>query len=745
MKNEGKATFSFGKPRASLILPREQASGQPEPPIRWMAVDFVCSSAAEKLDIDVHAFVFTHEGEYIDCVFYKNPVLAGKGIRLQDTTLYLDLLTLPGRAGFVVVTLAVYSGGTLLDLRECSTEVRAYIPKDPLAVAKPAPGKFPSPVDHWEALLATMDITSQVIGAFPDAKGFLDCLLVEEDGNWFLKALMRPVAAFTPQVLIESAQKAVLKYRSTVDHDEETFALPLGELLQSAKEGKTPPALLPAKSYDDLSLQMGEFDRLSGASDSEVASRDKGPEETSWSDNNGKGGRGGDSANAAGQHPSWGEPGYSARSPRPDGEQTGTGGWLRRGEDAGLAERRSVLEAQRQGMLDILEEFMEPSEMEVASTEGEEQKTFETPRHSARGARAPPARARGERAAPKASGARLRDSREKEDSESPGWKREVEERLGRLERGLADVTRAVQQVATGTKEMNVKMQKWFAVTVAQLEKIQRGGAGVPVPVGESERDEPASLQNLLQAMDLAVPTARESQDSVRHQLREIDQRLTLGERNQQHISQTLSELKMQLAGVERRLGNGVLGSAGNQPAVPQLVVDELVVVDDGAPWNQRAEEEDGETRDEATAKSHRKGASRRRRCCDCRCGCCTGKGGAAARSTRTPCACSTGQEVTGEPLCAEGRDFVDMMSRTQTVLKNVEKIDRYGEELGDLLRCLASCTAPDGLKGLDPIERKLYAFAGTPKTFEALHTFETALDRLRVKGIGLLDSPRKCL
>lgn len=73
---------------------------------------------------DVHAFIFTHDGEYIDCVFYKNPVLAGKSVRLQGTTLFIDLHMLPARAGFIVITLAVYSGGTLASLTKCCTQVR---------------------------------------------------------------------------------------------------------------------------------------------------------------------------------------------------------------------------------------------------------------------------------------------------------------------------------------------------------------------------------------------------------------------------------------------------------------------------------------------------------------------------------------------------------------------------------------------------------------------------------------------
>ncbi|KYF39071.1 hypothetical protein TGARI_295420 [Toxoplasma gondii ARI] len=731
--NQGGKGFSFGKPRESLILPRKHDSSEPEPPIRWMAIDFVCTPTAENLDIDVHAFVFTHDGEYVDCVFYKNPVLAGKGIRLQGTTLYLDLKMLPARAGFVVVTLAVYSGGALLDLKECSTEVRAYIPKDPLAASKTvAAGKLPSPEDHWEALLATMTITSSVIGVFPDAKGFLDCLLAEEDGNWFLKALMRPVAAFTPQVLIEPAQRAVLRYRSTVENGEDTSALPLGELLNSVKQGKAPPDLLPAKSDDDLSLQMGDFDRLNGGTDSETGTRDRRTDDTGSSDH-GKsqwGGRGGERDFKR----------YSGGKSEevPDNEDIDS-----------LEEHRRHVELPHRGLMDILEEFMEPSEMEAASTEGDDARKFESPSYFREVKRTEEASwTRGEKVAGEAGGTRLRevtrsDDEKREGTERTGradsqWKKGVEERLMRLEKGLTDVTRALQQVADGTKEMNVKMQKWFAVTASQLDKLQ-GGAGLPG--GVPDPSGAASLQNLLQTVELDASTRGGPQDSVAHQLRTIDQRLTLGERNQQHISQTLSELKVQLAGVERRLGNTALGGGGDKPAVPQLVVDEVVVVDDG---RQRTTlEDEASEEDEEMSTSQRKGVSRRWHRCFCRACCFSDKAGGEARSSRTPCGCSRERGESGDPpRTAGGRDFNDLVSRTETVLKNVEKIDHYGEELGDLLRCLASCTAPDGLKGLDPVERKLFAFAGTSKTFEALHTFETALDRLRVKGIDLLDSPR---
>ncbi|PHJ15210.1 hypothetical protein CSUI_010980, partial [Cystoisospora suis] len=260
-----KSTFIFGKARPSLILPRERNEGEKDDsdrsPIRWITVDFVSTPEVEKLEVDVHAFIFTHDGEYIDCVFYKNPVLAGKSVRLQGTTLYIDLHTLPARAGFIVITLAVYSGGTLASLTKCSTQVQAYIPKDlsedPAATSAVglAAGSFPSPEDHWEAVLATMDITNSVIGGAPDAKGLLNCLLAEEEGNWFLKVLLQPVAAFTPHALIESAQRAVRHYQHAVDNDQNTWSVPLGDLLDAALQGKE-TKLEPAEEGADYDSQV---------------------------------------------------------------------------------------------------------------------------------------------------------------------------------------------------------------------------------------------------------------------------------------------------------------------------------------------------------------------------------------------------------------------------------------------------------------------------------------------------------
>ncbi|PFH31711.1 hypothetical protein BESB_026850 [Besnoitia besnoiti] len=789
MKVPEKSSFIFGKARQSLLLPRDfNAGGQSKSPIRWMTVDFVSTAEAEKLEVDVHAFLFTHDGEYIDCIFYKNPTLAGKGVRLQGTTLYLDLYALPARAGFVVVTLAVYSGGTLTDLTKCCTQVRAYIPKDPLAASKPASaGSFPSPTDHWEAILATMDITASVIGQAADAKGMLNCLLVEEDGSWFLKALLQPVAAFTPHALIESAQRATRRYRFAVAHDKDTFAVPLGELLEAAQEGKQMRLERDTGEVDDaeLDMQLGEFERLqgldgAGSPSARYRGNQKGADDTRRGIFDRFGGKRDDETASAGggstpsrlprdlsvgESDDEGSGGRTAASARRDPTQKGrSGGSLGTDDDDMDEHQRQLEELQKQGTLDILREFMEPSEMGAGSTEGAETDSresslngfgFERTRFGAGAS----GRGKGDLTGSgrrvswddisESDRARLlsvRDSRLRElvdekFQKDREWTEGVNRRLEMLERGLADVTRAVQQVADGTKEMNVKVQKWFAVTAAQLDKLQRGD-GAPGP----DPNFLASLETRLHSMERDAEERADNRGSVGRQLRDIDHRMTIGERYQQQISQTLAELKIQLAGVERRLGGITPASTGEKPAVPQLVVDEIVVADGRSRWSHPLLTEDEEEEGDETEQEEAQTPRRPWRCCYC----CAKK--PASRASREACAGSAGHEGTPSGRATRGlsdsgdagsrsKDLPELLSTTEAVLKKAEKIDRYGEELGDLIRCLASSTAPDGLKGLNSIERKLLAFAGTPQTFEALHTFESALDRLRVTGAGLPDSP----
>lgn len=185
----------------------------------------------------------------------------------------------------------------------------------------------------------------------------------------------------------------------------------------------------------------------------------------------------------------------------------------------------------------------------------------------------------------------------------------------------------------------------------------------------------------------------------------------------------------------------------------QLVVDEIVVRGQGRQrrspsFTETTAVEDADDEGEESSSPRESSARRCCCCCCCSCPCCT-KFQQRHQQPQASCCCCGCVASQQQAAQREGslqdrsgdRRFTlsEVMARTEAILRNVEKIDEYGEELGDLLRCLASCTAPDGLKGLDPVEKKLLTFAGTPKTFEALHTFESALDRLRVCGAGLTD------
>ncbi|PHJ24437.1 hypothetical protein CSUI_001714 [Cystoisospora suis] len=335
------------------------------------------------------------------------------------------------------------------------------------------------------------------------------------------------------------------------------------------------------------------------------------------------------------------------------------------------------------------------------------------------------------------------------------WRSQIEERLEQLEKGLTGITRAVQQVANGTKEMNDKMQDWFSMIGGKLSRLQ------------SDVDMQRNLRGGSGGSDFGTTGAEpHGQESVNRRLQDLSRLMTMGERSQQQISQSITELKSQLAGFERRLPPSMIPvDEGKRPANPDLVVDEIIVrgqgrhrsspsytetttVEDGGE-DDDDEGDDGRDHDERSSPMD---TSSRRCCCCCCCCCpCCKKSSQQPQDSSSCCPCMAmlsqqrqnpahQKELYGDHNSADRRLLLsDVKARIETVLRNVEKIDEYGEELGDLLRCLASCTAPDGLKGLNPVEKKLFTFAGTPKTFEALHTFESALDRLRVCGTGLAD------
>lgn len=69
-------------------------------------------------------------------------------------------------------------------------------------------------------------------------------------------------------------------------------------------------------------------------------------------------------------------------------------------------------------------------------------------------------------------------------------------------------------------------------------------------------------------------------------------------------------------------------------------------------------------------------------------------------------------------------------------LEELSRIQNHAEAFGACMRRLASGTAPDGLKGLNPIERRVLSFAGTPKVFAALQELERALETINLCGSG---------
>lgn len=90
---------------------------------------------------DLHAFLFKADGTYLDCVFYKNPTLAGRSVRLlqQEHELLLDLRYVPQRCSFIVCTLAIYSGGTVAQLGDGAVQVSSNLVRSCSGCCYPSP------------------------------------------------------------------------------------------------------------------------------------------------------------------------------------------------------------------------------------------------------------------------------------------------------------------------------------------------------------------------------------------------------------------------------------------------------------------------------------------------------------------------------------------------------------------------------------------------------------------------------
>ncbi|CDJ40563.1 hypothetical protein, conserved [Eimeria tenella] len=772
MRKLGEATeFVYGLGISSL-QPANREGYNEDTPLRFVSVQLQLPDSSKTLDVDIHAFLFEHDGTYVDCVFYKNPTLAGKSVRLlqQEQELLVDLRYIPQRCSFIVCTLAIYTGGTVAQLADGTVQLSALVPRAGLEEDTEFPhlpcGQIPpSSSDFYEwVCLGVLPLKPR--SSDGEECGMMLCLLAQHGSFWYFKPVLKPVTAFTPQGLIEPAQDFVTKHLAGLNG--KSRGLELGSLVRAALDGThveldltdteesaTPGAMAPSYKEDveaaDLagSQQDSQKSEALCATDEEVAGDVGGNGEPAWSGSEqqhdgfvpeeqatyrtGRGGMhaGVDPGKATGeqQTPILKAPkGFpcssaSAESKRKMAPQKQTGGYMPKdGGGTGFGNvghrEHSLHHGVGHGKRDTSMQKNVPDILmnreNLSDTEGSYRKTARSidnlVRRGATGRVSRPNRkskasgrwprsneaVNGEplfTSFPLPNGYRYEQSDEASSEHmangaggDDSWKYSVERRLSALEHSVEDIQSDIQTIAAAASEM----QKNTKVYLQELrEKFT-----------ELKSDVASDLESALSGPLKALSTRVNDITSVgtdagqfaeqTKKLWAVDRMVLLAERNWHLLAQSMSELRFQLSGLEQRIAQGAPSGDPTEPPT------------------------DGQ------------------------------KGLPVSLHSCSPSSAPRSQDSKlneAQTCILEGEVSVAGNQRQSTfaskALKELSHMQIHAEAFGACLRQLASGTAPDGLKGLDPVERRVLSFAGTPKVFAALHELERALDTVNLCSSGV--------
>ncbi|KAL8448763.1 hypothetical protein Emed_003575 [Eimeria media] len=695
------AEFVYGLGISSLE-PAEHEQDEDDMPLRFVSVQLELPDTSRSFDIDLHGFLFQADGTYVDCVFYKNPTLAGKSVRLlqEEKQLLVDLRYVPKRCSYIVCTLAIYSGGTVAQLGNGTVR----FPDLPA-------GQLPTSLDSYEwACLGILPLKSRANRG--EECGMMLCLLAQHAGFWYFKPVLRAVSAFTPQGLIEPAQDFVTKHLAGMNAD--SPGVELGMLLKAVREGT------------QVEMDLTDTESSLGPQDAAQPWDAEGSDGEGWVESH--------------------EGDEEARERRAAEERAETGDvhLPRRGEKGVTrnGEAHEGVDGEGEGPFeDYRWHKLSPTEgpagkdFQAAFVEGDEAspvqfdkfaghpeerkfkaamiaKTKRVPlgfkKKEAFGLKARTGEGDFSRlkrpAGMRPHGKDLHEEGYEVESSEPihgrpsadeyvpatgeedehitsSWKDTVEKRLAALE-GTVDSMRAdIRAIAAAASDMQRNNKLYVQELRNKFTELR----------GDVAADIESALAGPLRALNMRLDKLEANEAADAKELAEqqkklwaVDRMVTLAERNSHLIAQSLSELRYQLAGFEQHVVLGAPIHRGSSPLTDQ---------EKGLPVSLRP----------AAARTVSKPSHEVQ----------------SAESPRVPAATPEGGE---QGVFAS------------QALSELGKMQYHAEAFGKCLRQLASGTAPDGLKGLNPIERKVLSFAGTPKVFDALHELERAVDAINFHG-----------
>ncbi|KAL8439798.1 hypothetical protein Efla_006813 [Eimeria flavescens] len=774
------AEFVYGIGISSLE-PDSREEDDEDMPLRFVGVKLELPGTIRNFDIDLHGFLFESDGAYVDCVFYKNPTLAGKSVRLlqEEQELLVDLRYVPRRCSFIVCTLAIYSGGTVAQLGNGTVRLTALVPRTGQDVGAQFPdlpaGQLPAEVSdvHEWVCLGVLPLKP---GRFHGEEcGMMLCLLSRHGKFWYFKPVLKAVSAFTPQGLIEPAQDFVTRHAAGAGENQQ--GVELGTLLKAVREGtQVELALTDTEGSMFLEFRWLLFGRIwcrsyvyviciysvkkrlarwAVQTHRERAARLEGrvakdageqPDHggfTASSDHQGRTLSAADGETgmpSMGLHAQWEAssdgaqkvPGYqhgthegrevtaamtTKRTGRPDKGFAGKAGFGQkaRGEEAKFwhhedDEReqdklrlaingRRHIEQMRGGVSgkqwwDAVRASSPVRDYMTGKAQGMQRATQTRQEIDYVGTIAPrslftsypsPEKYSAEETYGAGGDAEGTLGGAEGDREyiTSAWKDSVERRLAALESSVDSMRADIRAVAAAATDMQ-RNNKLYVEELREKYTELRGDVAADIE---------AALAGPIEALNARLDKVEANEAADAKQLAEqqeklwaVDRMVILAERNSHLIAQSLSELRYQLLGFEKQI---VSGASMQKAAMPPTDKEK------GLPVFLRSAAVTGAPRPlRESALAH-------------------------SAKARTELLGGPGEGVFASEALAE-----------------LNKMQYHAEAFGKCLRLLASGTAPDGLKGLNPIERKVLAFAGTPKVFDALHELERAVDAINLHGSG---------
>ncbi|OEH80522.1 hypothetical protein cyc_07808 [Cyclospora cayetanensis] len=758
------ADFVYGLSLSSL-QPPEQAEEDEDTPLRFISVQLHLPEPSKGFDIDIHAFLFEVDGTYVDCVFYKNPQLAGKSVRIlqQEQELLVDLRYVPKRCSFIVCTLAIYSGGTVAQLGESTVQkvlnttvswpvlqLSALVPRMDVGEGMESPhipcGQIPpSSSDFYEwVCLGVLPLKARNMHG--EECSMMLCLLSHHGGYWYFKPVLKPVSAFTPQGLIEPAQEYVVRHAAGLN--EGRCGMELGALLNAGRQGV-----------------RVEFE-LTDTEESAIAEA-AGAKELRASDVKSWAGGSGVPSEAEGEGQRWlplkerGEA-LGARAQRIDGRITKADGERRKlsmavvGKDAASRKMRARRRASSEdGFADLAGGLGDKGDRK-----GDLPMKYVNVGEEPMGEDSFGKGSRGEESTLKRGGVRYRKS--SQDTQLDLTRKvPCDEPSGSPTRGRNGGPRQGTSTAPEGEQERARNLRWKSRTNYQCAR-ERGGikaeslfASYPPEggyhAGELHRVNADGEQELESAAAHGCPCTGAWKESVDRRLESLERAVESMSADIHTVAAATSEMQnnnklyiQELRDKFIELKNDVATDIESAVARPLKGVHlrlEKLEANESADAKQLAEQQKklwevdrmvtlAERNWHLVSQSLSEGLP----------------------VSLQPTTCISNQklheagffEVLGNTLAGqasdtEGQDSTKAQGHSEFASKALAELGRmqdHAAAFGACLRQLASGTAPDGLKGLNPIERRVLSFAGTPKVFSALHELERAIDAINLHGTG---------